>query len=169
MAGDIAGGPAAKVRKYSAAPAPTMQPPRVPPSASIRFRARLWTRWSDEDNQGVLNNAVYLTLLEETRYRYFDHLGLIGAHHGFSFLLGQTNLRHLAPGRGPAEVEVEAATTCLGLKSFAQAYRIRDAAAGTVWAEAEAAMVMWDARAAATVPIPEAFRRAVAEFEGLAG
>ena len=25
------------------------------------------TRWSDEDKQGVLNNAVYLTLFEEAR------------------------------------------------------------------------------------------------------
>jgi len=37
----------------------------VPPSEAIRFRARCRTRWSDEDSQGVLNNAVYLTLLEE--------------------------------------------------------------------------------------------------------
>jgi acyl-CoA thioester hydrolase len=144
-----------------------METPRVPPSESIRFRAPVWTRWSDEDNQGVLNNAVYLTLLEESRHRYFSRLGLVGADNRFSFLLGQTNLRFLAPGRGPAEVEVEVATTRLGTKSFAQAYRVREAGGGRVWLEAEAALVIWDEQARATAPIPPAFRRAVAEFEGL--
>ncbi|RMH01982.1 MAG: hypothetical protein D6702_10125 [Planctomycetota bacterium] len=144
-----------------------MEPPRVPPDSAIRFRPRLWTRWSDEDNQGVLNNAVFLSLLEEARYRYFDHLGLIAAGNGFSFLLGQTNIRFLSPGRGPCEVEVGIATTRLGHRSFTQAYRIRPAAGGPVWAEAEAAMVMWDPAAARTVPVPTTFRRAVADFEGL--
>ncbi len=144
-----------------------MEPPQVPAPQQIRFRARLWTRWSDEDNQGVLNNAIYLTLLEEARYRYFDHLGLVGADNRFSFLLGQTNLRFLAPGRGPAEVEVEIATTRLGRKSFSQAYRVREAAGGAVWVEAEAAMVIWDEEARATAPIPAPFRAAVAAFEGL--
>ncbi|MBC8328091.1 MAG: thioesterase family protein [Planctomycetes bacterium] len=145
-----------------------MEPPRVPPSDQIRFRARLWTRWSDEDNQGVLNNAVYLSLLEEARYRYFDGLGLIESCNAFSFLLGQTDLRFLAPGRGPAEVEVELVTTRIGRKSFGQAYRIRPADGGPPWVEAEAAMVMWDGAAQETIPIPPAFRAAVADFEGLA-
>ncbi len=146
-----------------------MEPPRVPPSEQIRFRARLWTRWSDEDNMGVLNNAVYLSLFEEARYRYFDGLGLIQSCNAFSFLLGQTNLRFLAPGRGPAEVEVELKTTRLGGKSFRQAYRVRPADGGDPWVEAEAAMVMWDEAAGATAPIPAAFREAVAAYEGLDG
>ena len=33
------------------------------------------TRWCDEDNQNVLNNAVYMTLLEEARVAYFLQLG----------------------------------------------------------------------------------------------
>ena len=70
----------------------------------MRFTARVRTRWSDEDNQGVLNNAVYLSLLEEARYQYCDHLGLIEPGNHFSFVLARTDIVFLAPGRGPAGV-----------------------------------------------------------------
>ncbi|MHC4837115.1 MAG: acyl-CoA thioesterase [Planctomycetota bacterium] len=144
-----------------------MQAPVVPPSEAIRFRARCRTRWSDEDSQGVLNNAVYLTLLEEARWQYCEHLGLITPEGHFSFVLGQTTVRFLAPGRGPAEVEVETVTTALGRRSLRQAYRVVDPATGTTWAEAEAALVIWDGRTRASADMPERFRRAVADFEGL--
>jgi acyl-CoA thioester hydrolase len=141
--------------------------PAVPPSAAMRFTARCRTRWSDEDNQGVLNNAVYLSLLEEARWQYCEALGLMAPGNHFAFVLARTDIAFLAPGRGPAAVEVEVATTRLGGRSLAQAYRVRDAADGTVWVEAEAALVMWDTAARATAPMPESFREAIAAHEGL--
>lgn len=145
-----------------------MERPNVPPSDRLSFRARLRTRWSDEDLQGVLNNAVYLTLLEEGRHAYFDALGLLEAN-AFPFLLLQTNARFVQPGRGGADVVVEMATTALGRTSFTQVYRVRDAASDAVWCEAEAVLVTYDAATGAKMPIPEAFRAAVAEREGMPG
>jgi acyl-CoA thioester hydrolase len=141
-----------------------METPHVPEPARLRFRARISTRWSDEDNQGVLNNAVYLTLFEEARHRYFGGLGLLQANQ-FPFLLAQTNVAFLAPGRGGCEVIVEAATTKLGTTSFQQAYRVRDAAGGQVWCEAEARLVCYDPATRAKAPLAPAFRRAIEEFE----
>lgn len=141
--------------------------PEVPPSDAIRFRATCRTRWSDEDNQGVLNNAVYLTLLEEARFQYFDHLGQIGKHKHFTFVLGQTTVRYLAPGRGPADVQVEIVTVHLGTRSFRQAYRVIDMERGTVWAEAIADLVVWNSQALSSAPMPDAFRAAMADFEGI--
>jgi acyl-CoA thioesterase FadM len=120
-----------------------METPSVPPSERMRFRVTLHTRWSDEDNQAVLNNAVYLTLLEETRHRYFGDLGLLEENR-FPFVLAQTNIVFTRPGRGGVDVIVEAATTQVGTTSFTQAYRIADALSGEVWCEAEARLVAWD-------------------------
>lgn len=143
-----------------------METPRVPASSSIRFRVTLRTRWSDEDTQSVLNNAVYLTLFEEARHRYFGDLGLLeGAH--FPFVLAQTNVSFLAPGRGGVEVVVAAVTTEIGRSSFTQSYRVVDAAAGTVLCEAEARLVAWDNAKRAKTGIAPAFRARVAAFEGL--
>lgn len=144
-----------------------MPAPEIPADAEFRFRALLSTRWSDEDMQGVLNNAVYLTLCEEARYRYFDSLGLIGADRHFPFVLAQNNIRFVAPGYGPAEVEVDLRTVALGTSSFRQVYRIRHAADGAVWAECEALLVSWDPARRGSTPIAPAFREAIARFEGL--
>ena len=137
-----------------------METPRVPPSGSMPFRARLRTRWSDEDTQGVLNNAVYLTLFEETRFAYFSGLGLLDENR-FPFVIAQTNVVHLAPGRGGREVEVELATTRVGSTSFTQAYRVREAASGEVWCEGEARLVCVDARSGRRAPMSAAFRSAI--------
>ncbi len=147
-----------------------MQPPEVPPSDTIRFRVRRRTRWSDEDNQGVLNNAVYLTLLEEARHAYFGELGLLDRNR-FPFLLAQTNVRFLRPGVGGAEVEIEVRTTHLGTTSIEQVYRVRplgpDGAPGEAWCEAQARLVSWDLERGAKAPTGELLRRRVEAFEGL--
>lgn len=144
-----------------------MPAPAIPADEEFRFRALLSTRWSDEDMQGVLNNAVYLTLCEEARYRYFDSLGLIDTDRHFPFVLAQSNIRFVAPGYGPAEVEVDLRTVALGTSSFRQVYRVRHAADGAVWAECEALLVCWDPALRSSTPMQPRFREAIARFEGL--
>ncbi|PCH78301.1 MAG: hypothetical protein COB96_05595 [Planctomycetota bacterium] len=109
---------------------------------------------------GVLNNAVFLTLLEEARFCYFKHLGLLEHSAKIGFVLGQTNIRFLHPGHGPAELTIEMATTRLGERSFDQAYRVIGPD-GTPWAEAVAVMVWWDHQTRGSCPTPQAFRDAV--------
>lgn len=139
-----------------------MQPPRVPPPGAMRFRATLATRWSDEDNQNVLNNAIYMTLFEETRYRYFKEL--LGSNH-FPFLLAQCNVAFLAPGRGGEEIVCECATTQVGTTSFTQCYRAIERSSGRVLAEAEARLVSYDPRTNTKVELPEALRAAIERRE----
>lgn len=147
-----------------------MEAPNVPESPAMRFRARLRTRWADEDNHGVLNNAVYLTLFEEARHAYVSALGAMrGAR--FPFLLAQTNVRFLQPGRGAAEVDVEVATTHVGRTSLVQAYRVIDGEVvdgeGAVWCEAEARLVFVEPEAAEPrpQPVPDAVRAAIEALE----
>jgi len=140
-----------------------METPAVPPRAEMAFKIRLRTRWSDEDTQHVLNNAVLPTLFEEARFAYFSALGLL-EENCFPFVLAQTNVVYLTPGRGGREVEVEMATTGLGTSSFTQAYRVRDAASGAVWCEAESRLVCVD-RSGAKRAMDAAFRRAISARE----
>ena len=112
----------------------------------------------------MLNNAVFLTLFEETRYAYFSALGLLDANH-FPFVLAQTNVLFVAPGRGGAEVIVEAATTHLGTSSFTQCYRVREAKSATTWCEAEARLVAWDNDRRAKGTMSPEFRVRVGAFE----
>lgn len=145
-----------------------MERPAVPASEAFAFVARLSTRWSDEDNQAVLNNAVYLTLLEEARHRYFGGLGLLPENR-FPFVLGQCNLRFLKPGVGGVEVLVWVKTERMGTSSIQQSYRIAPASApDEPWGEAEALLVVVD-EAGASAPISPAFRAAVEGLESASG
>jgi acyl-CoA thioester hydrolase len=139
-----------------------MEMPKAP--ERLRFRCSARTRWSDEDNQHVLNNAIYMTLLEEARFAYFSALGLL-AQNQFPFVLAQTNIVFVAPGRGGVEVTLECGTTYIGSTSFTQSYRVRESASGKVWCTAEARLVAWDNQRATKGVITDEFRRAIERFE----
>lgn len=136
-----------------------------PVSKDLKFRVRLRTRWSDEDNQGLLNNAVYLTLFEEARHAYFSRLELMRERR-FPFVLAQTNLRFLKPGRGGSDIVVEMSTTRLGGRSFEQFYRVSPLEGSEPWCEGEAVLVAWDDVLQCSQPLPPEFRRRIEAFEG---
>ena len=143
-----------------------MELPDVPTSEELRFQTRLRTRWVDEDNQCVLNNAVYLTLMEEARLAYFTELDLMDAQR-FPFVLAAANLRFVTPGKGGSEVLIEMSTTHLGSSSFAQAYRVRDGESDEIWCEAVHRMVAWDNQKRCKRAMDPEFRTRIAKFEKL--
>lgn len=117
------------------------------------------TRWSDEDNQGVLNNAVYMTLFEEARLAFCRMAGVLEDNH-FPFLLAETTVRFVRPGRGGVPVRVELSTLEIGRSSFHHGYRVRGDD-GEVWAEAKAVLVCYDPKTMESRPIPEDLRDAL--------
>jgi YbgC/YbaW family acyl-CoA thioester hydrolase len=141
-----------------------METPNVPASEALRFRVELATRWSDEDNQSMVNNAVYMTLLEETRHAYFRALDLLSANK-FPFVLAQTNISFVSPMSGGTRVEVEASTVQLGTKSFTQAYRVRELPGRRVVCEAVARLVAWDESRRSSTPMGDEFRARIERFE----
>jgi acyl-CoA thioester hydrolase len=128
----------------------------IPENRDLPFRCALRTRWSDEDRQGVLNNAVYLTLFEEARLQYFLDLGLM-PEASFPFLLAQSQLRFVSPGRGGVEVQVQMGTTHLGNSSFEQCYRVHGPD-GTIWCEGRALLVCYDPNSGRSQPMEPTFR-----------
>jgi len=126
----------------------------------FRFERRHPVRWVDIDVQGVLNNAVYLSLMEHARYEYFSALGVLDDP-AVPFTLGDVHVRYHAPGRIGDELTVRARTSRLGTKSFEMAYEILQAE--RLLATAEATLVwMSDGR---SVPVPERVRAAIDAFE----
>ncbi len=120
-------------------------------------------RWGDVDSQGVVNHAVYLTLLEQARYEYFGRLGLL-RQGNIPFVLAASSLQWRRPGRLGMQPEVGARVTRLGRTSFAMEYQVT--AGGELLVEATATLVYVDA-ALRPEPIPERDRAAISAFEGL--
>lgn len=120
-------------------------------------------RWSDVDAQGVLNNALYLTMFEQARLAYFRPLGVLRGE-CFPFLLVHSELNFRAPARSGDVLEVGTRVVRLGSKSFAMTYtvdcdgrRIADGGATLCWTDAELRPVR----------IPEDVRAAIRGLEGI--
>jgi acyl-CoA thioester hydrolase len=126
----------------------------------FRFAAEVPLRWVDVDSAGVINNAVYLNLMEQARYLYFTQLGLLDDH-VVPFVLAEAQLKFLRPGRLGMKVEVAARVRQLGTSSFHMDYEVR--AGQTVLATATAALVFVDADVRPT-PIPQPWREAIEEL-----
>jgi len=128
-----------------------------------RFDTEVPLRWVDVDSAGVVNNAVYLSLMEQARFAYFTHLGLM-TDHEVPFVLAEAKVQWLKPGRLGMRVTVAAATTRLGNSSFSMRYEVRSG--DEVLCKAEAVLVFVDA-SMQPCPIPKPFRDTVAQFEEL--
>lgn len=128
-----------------------------------RFVTEVPLRWVDVDSAGVINNAVYLTLMEQARYAYFSHLELLEGHR-IDFVLAETNMTFLRPGLLGMQVEVAVCTTKLGATSFHMSYEIRSR--DSVLCKAKAALV-WVDGDMKPCKLPDKFRHEVAQFEQL--
>ena len=128
-----------------------------------RFAADVPLRWVDVDAEGVVNNAVYLSLMEQARFLYFDHLGLL-PDRKVPFVLAETTVKFLRPGRHGMKIEVAARTRSLGTTSFHMDYEVR--AEDHVLATGQAALVFVDGNLR-PVPIPAPVREAIQVFEDM--
>lgn len=132
---------------------------------SYRFATEVPLRWVDVDSEGIVNNAVYLSLMEQARFAYFAGLGLLQGHR-VPFVLARAELQFRRPGRFGMRVRVGVKVTRLGRSSFDMDYLVwgddHELVAGT-------AVLVWVDEQFRPVPLDAAVRRALQEFEGLAG
>lgn len=130
----------------------------------FRFSTGIEVRWSDCDAFGHVNNAVYLTYLEQARLAYWQDVlagipfpGMIIARVEIDFTA------QLFPGD---QLELRAAVTHLGNTSFRLAYEVARTD-GTVAARATSTQVFFDYATNRPTPMPQDIRDRVAAFEGL--
>ena len=116
---------------------------------------RLAIRWRDNDAYGHVNNAVYLTYLEECRDRLVEEL--FGAQ-AWDFVLAHVGIdyRHQLT-QADEHVTVRCAVASFGTASVRTTERIT-MVDGTVAAEAESVIVPRDPSAGTSRPLTETER-----------
>lgn len=128
-------------------------------------------RYGDLDPQGHLNNANFLTYIEQARVHYIINLGLFDQAHSFldfGFILADAHVKFLSPVLFGMDVRVDVQVTRLGNKSLNMAYRMRDGATGIELATATTVLVAYDYHKQASMPLPNDWREKISAFEGLA-
>jgi acyl-CoA thioester hydrolase len=133
--------------------------------STFKFNCNIALRWSDHDELGHVNNAHFLTYLEEARIAYLEHeiqfnwkeTGLI---------LARVEIDYKQPLYYEQGLIIGIKCTRLGNSSFDLAYKL-NTTAGDLVAEAKTIQVTYDYAAKKPIFITEKIRSAIAQYEGL--
>ena len=137
--------------------------------SDFNFYHPIEVRYGDLDPQGHLNNAKYLTYMEQARIAYIRHLGLWsgGSFMDIGVILAEVRVTYKAPIHWGQPVRVGVKVTRLGNKSFDIHYTIEDAETGVEHASGATVQVAYDYKTGKTIPIPDRWRETLTEFENL--
>jgi acyl-CoA thioester hydrolase len=125
---------------------------------SFPFVHRETVRFRDLDGMGHVNNAVFLTYLEQARLAWF------GTGDGFALddvILARTEIDFRSPLQVGEEVEIGVRPIRVGTKSFELEYELR--AGGRLVAEAKSVLVGYDYDRGESIPVPERWQRRLTE------
>jgi len=130
------------------------------------FKTNINTRWSDLDEAGHVNNAVYLTYLEEARVRYF-HEATQWNWKEDGIILANVNMNYVRPLLYPEPAFIYARVSKIGGKSFEMHYIITVEKGDTkeLVAHGSSVQVMFDYKQNSSTLVPEHVRTKLSTFE----
>jgi acyl-CoA thioester hydrolase len=135
-----------------------------------RFFHPIEVRYADLDAQRHVNNACYLTYMEQARLKYVQSLGLWdGADfERIGVILVEQSCTYKSPIAYGQPIHVGIRVIQMGNKSLTLAASIRDRDTGQEMAVGQTVLVAYDYVAEASQPIPEHWREAINAYEGMA-
>lgn len=143
---------------------PAAAAPETPPASAgaLLFAARLDVRWRDLDAFNHVNNATYLTYLEEARLQWLRHVpGPWFDEHSMP-VLAASEVNYRQPIEWPAQLKVELACARLGNSSITLTHRIVDAHdAQRLYSDGQVVLVWMNPTNGKSVALPQAIRDAV--------
>ena len=116
-------------------------------------------RFSDCDAFGHVNNAVYLTYLEQARMTLFTELGLFSSISDITMILARAEIDFRAQATVGETVEVGVRPAHLGTKSFTLEYELR--VGDRLVGEASTVLVGYDYDRGESIPLPDDWRRSL--------
>jgi acyl-CoA thioester hydrolase len=138
---------------------------RKPP---FKFSAFTRVGFSDTDAQGIVYYGRYLPYFDHARVEYERYLGLLELDLGAAeFVMRAATVVYEAPARFDDLLEVFVRTSRIGRTSVTNeyfAYRVDD---DLLMCTSEQTLVLVELAERRPTPVPDSYRRIVAEFEGV--
>ena len=130
----------------------------------------LSARFVDMDSFGHINNANFLTYLEEARIKYLDDI--IRWKYNWSkeaIILARAEIDFKIPAQYIDQIKIYTRCTKLGNKSFTLEYKIIKTENGSeiLLASAVTVLVMYNYEINSSIQVPEEWKTAISEFESL--
>lgn len=132
------------------------------------FHHLIEVRYGDLDPQGHVNNAKYLSYMEQGRVFYLKQLKLWegGSFMDIGIILADVHLTFKKAIQFGDPVRVGVRVSRLGNKSMDSEYVLEDARDASLFATGTSVLVAYDYLKRRTIPIPAEWRRAIIQFEG---
>ena len=136
---------------------------------TFHYSVPIDVRYGDLDPQWHVNNARFLTFLEQARLSYLMHLGLFDGQNflELNLIVADIHIAFLAPIQLRQKVAVYIRCERIGNKSLTFVYEIRDLDTQKVLATSESIMVAYDYNQQKSIAVPDAWRKAIAMLEGV--
>lgn len=136
-----------------------------------RYSIPITVRFADLDVLGHLNNAKYLTYIEQARIVYVrDVCGWQGQWQTLGMILARTEIDYKLTIAFEDSVMAYIRVGRMGGKSFDMEYiltRQREDSLPEIAAEVKTVMVAYDYETNQTIPIPDTWRQRITEYEPL--
>lgn len=126
------------------------------------FTYRMSVRWRDLDAFDHVNNANYLTYLEEARVQWLRTLVQDWANQASAPVLAASQLNYRAPVGWPGDIVVTLHAERLGNTSMTLAHRIQSPDGSILHCDGSVVLVWIDRTSGKPAPLPEALRAACA-------
>lgn len=139
---------------------------QIPPAESFRHRTVVEVRFADMDSFGHVNNAKFLTFIEQARIKYFDDIS--GWHYDATkegVILAHASVDFIRPLDFKEKLSVLTMCIAVGTKSISIVHRIISGEKEEI-ASAESVVVAFDYIGMKSVPVPQRWRAAIGKFEG---
>lgn len=126
-------------------------------------------RYGDLDPQWHVNNSRALTFIEQARFDYLRKLELWDGQDFFKIglIVADVHVAYLAPMYLGQSIEVRLRVARMGNKSLTFEYEMVDVQTEEVLTRADTIMVSYDYVQKTSMPIPDAWRKAIGAFEGM--
>jgi acyl-CoA thioester hydrolase len=137
--------------------------------ADFHFYHLIEVRYGDIDPQGHVNNAKFLTYMEQARIFYLKQLKLWegGSFLNLGVILADLQITFRKPIQFGDAVRVGVRISHVGTKSMTSEYRLEDSRDATEFASGSSVLVAYDYHKMRSMPIPEDWRKSIMQFEGL--
>lgn len=124
-------------------------------------RVSISVRWRDMDAMGHVNNAKYVSYLEEARVRWMLGVEGMSLSDRIAPVVAATNINYRLPIVWPNDIVVELFVERLGNSSVTIGHRIIDQQdEGKLYSDGNVVVVWMDTQTGKSAPLPEAVRAA---------
>lgn len=135
--------------------------------SDFKFHHPISIRFSDIDSQRHVNNAKYVSFLEDARFHYMVELGLFDGKNfdELPLIVGDNHVRYILPIEPLSRVIVSVRVSKIGNKSITFEYEVTGEQGSPLFARAETIMVTYDYHILSSVPVSDEIRERISQFE----